>query len=55
MNEINAILRPGITSLLQRGKLGPRYGPDNTDGLVEALVKRADSIVLWAYLIIKYL
>jgi hypothetical protein len=55
LNEINAILSPGITSLLQMGKLGQRYGPDNTDSLIGVLAERADSIVLWADLIIKYL
>lgn len=28
---------------------------DNTDGLIEALAKRADSILLWAELMVKYL
>jgi hypothetical protein len=53
--EITAILRPGITALLQKGKLGPRYGPESGSDLIETLARRADCIVLWAELIIKYL
>ncbi|KAF8852440.1 hypothetical protein BDZ45DRAFT_730184 [Acephala macrosclerotiorum] len=55
ITEIHAIVRPGIASLLQRGKLGKLYGLDSIDDLVNRLAKRSDSIVLWADLIIKYL
>ncbi|KAH9206918.1 hypothetical protein DL95DRAFT_469157 [Leptodontidium sp. 2 PMI_412] len=55
MNEMHAILRPELADLLQRGKLGPKYGPHDTENLVKSLAERANSIVLWAALMMKYL
>ena len=52
---MHAILRPELVDLLQRGKLGPKYGPHDTENLVKSLAERANSIVLWAALMMKYL
>ncbi|KAM3064767.1 hypothetical protein ACMFMF_011762 [Clarireedia jacksonii] len=55
LGEIDAVLRPGITSLVMSGGLGPRFDQQNLEALISSLAKRADSIVLWADLIVKYL
>jgi hypothetical protein len=53
--EVNAVLRPGITSLAMSGGLGPRFGLQSLEAVISSLAKRADSIVLWAALMVKYL
>jgi hypothetical protein len=53
--EVNAVLRPGITSLAISGRLGPRFGQGNVEAVISSLAGRADSIVLWAALMVKYL
>jgi hypothetical protein len=55
LGEITAIIKPGITSLIAKGKLGPHFSPDGADSLITRLARRADSIVLWASLMIQYL
>jgi hypothetical protein len=55
LEEITTIIRPELTSLISLGKLGPRFGPEGAEAVIQRLARRADSIVLWAVLMVKYL
>ncbi|PVH88665.1 hypothetical protein DL98DRAFT_648024 [Cadophora sp. DSE1049] len=53
--EIESIIRPTMMSLTTSGKLGSKYNLTNIDGVIRSLTKRADSIALWAVLMMKYI
>jgi hypothetical protein len=55
LNDIEACIRPRIRSLIAAGKLGRRYTIERAEQVVQSLARRADSIFLWASLMMQYL
>lgn len=53
--EVRAIISPSINSMIEAGKFGRKYGMDKAVTVINDLVRRADSMVLWGVLMIKYL
>ena len=52
---IYSVLRPAITTLIEFGGFGQRFVLAMNEPVIDSLVKRADSIILWAVLMVKYL
>lgn len=55
LEDIDSFLRPGISSLIKEGKFGKSYTVVRANTVVRTLARRADSIFLWAELMLKYL
>jgi hypothetical protein len=55
LQDIESFMRPAIQILIAAGKLGKNYKIMQADQVVKSLARQADSIFLWAELMLKYL